>query len=35
MVIFVTPGATRDRTRKPDLYEGVYGYLTSMGVVEV
>ena len=35
MVIFVTPGGTRDRTRKPDFYEGVYGYLTSMGVAEV
>ena len=35
MVIFVPPGANRDRTRKPDFYEGVYGYLTGMGVAEV
>jgi hypothetical protein len=35
MVIFVPPGAKRDRTRSPDFYEGVYGYLTGMGVAEV
>ena len=35
MVIFVPPGAKRDRTRKPDFYEGVYDYLTGMGVAEV
>jgi len=35
MVIFVPPGAKRDRTRSPEFYEGVYDYLTSMGVAEV
>jgi len=35
MVIFVPPGATRDRTRNPDFYEGVYDYLPGMGVAEV
>ena len=35
MVIFVPPGAKRDRTRSPTFYEGVYDYLTSMGVAEV
>ena len=35
MVIFVPPGAKRDRTRKPDFYEGVYDYLSGMGVAEV
>jgi hypothetical protein len=35
MVIFVPPGAKRDRTRSPDFYEGVYDYLTGMGVAEV
>ncbi len=35
IVIFVPPGAKRDRTRKPDFYEGVYDYLTGMGVAEV
>ena len=35
MVIFVPPGAKRDRTRKPDFYEGVYDYLTGMGVAEL
>ena len=35
MVIFVPPGAKRDRTRNPDFYEGVYDYLTGMGVAEV
>jgi len=35
MVIFVLPGAKRDRTRKPDFYEGVYDYLTGMDVAEV
>jgi len=34
MVIFVPPGAKRDRTRKPDFYEGVYDYLTALGVTE-
>ena len=31
MVIFVPPGANRDRTRNPDFYD----YLTGMGVAEV
>jgi len=35
MVIFVPPGAKRDRTRKPDFYAGVYDYLTGMGVAEI
>ncbi len=35
MVIFVPPGAKRDRTRSPGFYEGVYDYLTGMGVAEV
>ena len=35
MVIFVPPGAKRDRTRSPMFYEGIYDYLTGMGVTEV
>jgi hypothetical protein len=35
MVIFVPPGAKRDRTRSPEFYEGIYDYLTGMGVAEV
>ena len=35
MVIFVTPGAKRDRTRRPDYYEGVHAYMTSLGVRNV
>jgi len=35
MVIFVPPGAKRDRTRKPDFYAGVYDYLTGIGVAEI
>jgi len=35
MVIFVPPGAKRDRTRSPAFYEGIYDYLTGMGVAEV
>jgi hypothetical protein len=35
MVIFVPPGAKRDRTRTPDFYKGVYDYLTRMGVTEI
>jgi hypothetical protein len=35
MVIFVPPGAKRDKTRNPDYYEGVYDYLSGMGVAEV
>ena len=34
MVIFVPPGAKRDRTRSPAFYEGVYDYLTDIGVAE-
>ena len=35
MVIFVPPGAGRDRTRSPAFYEGVYDYLTGMSVAEM
>ena len=35
MVIFVPPGAKRDRTRSPAFYEGIYDYLLCMGVAEV
>ncbi len=35
MVIFVPPGAKRDRTRNPEFYEGIFDYLTGMGVAEV
>ena len=35
MVIFVPPGAKRDRTRRRGFYDGVYDYLTAMGVAEV
>jgi hypothetical protein len=35
MVIFVPPGAKRDRTRSPAFYEGIYDYLTGLRVREV
>ncbi len=35
MVIFVPPGAKRDRTRKPDFYEGISNYLADLGVPQV
>ena len=35
MVIFVPPGAKRDRTRSPGFYDGVYQYLTDLGVQTV
>jgi len=35
MVIFVPPGAKRDKTRNPGFYEGVSEYLSDLGVVEV
>ena len=35
MVIFVPPGAKRDRTRSPTFYDGVRDYLTGLGVAEV
>jgi hypothetical protein len=35
MVIFVPPGAKRDRTRSPVLYQGVSKYLTELGVPQV
>ncbi len=35
VVIFVPPGAKRDRTRSPAFYEGVYEYLTNLGVPQV
>jgi hypothetical protein len=34
-VIFVPPGAKRDRTRSEAFYKGIYDYLTRMGVAEV
>jgi hypothetical protein len=34
MVIFVPLGARRDKTRNPGFYEGVYEYLSSMGLDE-
>ncbi len=34
MVIFVPPGAKRDRTRSPAFFAGIYDYLTSMGGAE-
>ncbi len=35
MVIFVPPGAKRDRTPSPAFHEGIYDYLSAMGVAEV
>ena len=35
MVIFVPPGAKRDRTRSPSFYEGLYDYLRELGTPEV
>ena len=35
LVIFVPPGAKRDRTRSPAFYEGVTQYLTNLGVPQV
>ena len=35
MVIFVPPGAKRDKTRSPGFYEGVSQYLTDLGVPQV
>jgi hypothetical protein len=35
MVIFVPPGAKRDRTRSPTCYEGVYDYLSGVGVADL
>jgi hypothetical protein len=35
MVIFVPPGAKRDKTRSPGFYEGVSRYLTDLGVPQV
>lgn len=35
MVIFVPPGAKRDKTRSPGFYEGVSQYLTDLGVQQV
>jgi hypothetical protein len=32
MVIFVPPGAKRDKTRIPEFYEGVYKYLQTLGL---
>jgi hypothetical protein len=35
MVIFVPPGAKRDRTRSPEFYTGVFEYLTELGIAVV
>ena len=35
MVIFVPPGAKRDKTRNPGFYEGVSAYLNQLGVTEI
>jgi len=35
MVIFVPPGAKRDKTRNPGFYKGVSQYLTDLGVPQV
>ena len=35
MVIFVPPGAKRDKTRSPGFYEGTSEYLTDLGVPQV
>jgi hypothetical protein len=35
MVIFVPPGAKRDKTRSPGFYEGVSQCLTDLGVPQV
>ena len=35
MVIFVPPGAKRDRTRSPAFYGGVCEYLTELGISEI
>ena len=35
MVIFVPPGAKRDKTRNPGFYEGVSQYLADLGVPQV
>ncbi|MFM7135766.1 MAG: hypothetical protein ACKO1M_01675, partial [Planctomycetota bacterium] len=35
MVIFVPPGAKRDKTRNPGFYEGVSEYLAALGVPQV
>ena len=35
MVIFVPPGAKRDKTRSPGFYEGVSEYIADLGVPQV
>jgi len=35
MVIFVPPGAKRDKTRSPGFDEGVSQYLTDLGVPQI
>jgi hypothetical protein len=35
MVIFVPPGAKRDKMRIPGFYEGVREYLTDLGVPQI
>jgi hypothetical protein len=32
MVVFVPPGAKRDKTRSPGFYKGVSQYLTQLGI---
>ena len=35
MIIFVPRGDERDKTRKPEFYDGIYAYLQEVGVEEV
>ena len=35
MIIFVPRGDERDKTRKPEFYDGIYAYLREIGVEEV
>ncbi len=35
MVVFVPPGAKRDRTRSPAFFEGIYDYMLRTGVAGV
>lgn len=34
-MIFVPLGAKRDKTRSPGFYEGIYDYLSGLGVPQV
>ena len=35
MIIFVPRGDERDKTRKPEFYDGIYAYLQEVGVEEI